>query len=1336
MNSPIKAPPPSANKDGTLLGGLNGRKGSISQSQGVGSNPGANASTIRPGPRRRETSESFSVNNMTSPIGNIKNLKEDPQTSTPPPSLLRRRTDIKESSFGPSLSDRAKEGGRQDDAFESNSPFGSFKRTNTGPLSAGINDPPSPWSTAPQSAGFPPMGTFGNFSLGGNSGQPLTPGEKKYGVGSLRGESRFKGLMGKDSSEETASKLKERASMSSMEKLIETENERGASMWDNPRSVQPFGAESVSIAGVGARTGSAALGGDDPTPPIHHKSTAYEIDRQGTHEDIGFSAFGTSVDTPSFRDMMHRREYSMQQTPQTRQYSIQHNEPMSPTTTNPYQSPDGEKASSEEIDTDGSDHPGTHPRDFGMSNYPTRPFNANFDGTASDRSQTSSTGPLRNFPNLGSLGNLGTIGGWSAAPGTIGTPSRAHPGYAGGFGDSIFGSLGDMQSPIQTGPGLFGVSGSTHSNNVGTIGRGSRMGSLFPAAMQDQMRSGESVKAEHGLDDGRDSQQNTGRNPSGTNAPGFGVPTRETDSPSRSGRGMLDDLFGNLDGRNRGVQGMGSVFGTGENLSGVSNQVSAASSIPTSYSTASTILGTPSNSSTILPNQIGRGQDPDVSSGISSQIPATQQRQMVMPDRMRWIYRDPQGNTQGPWSGLEMHDWYKAGFFSPELQVKKLEDADYEPLAQLIRRIGNSREPFLVPQIGIPHGSASAQPNNNTAILGNLPAASPGIQSGSAQPPFASSFPSFGTTLTAEQQNALERRKQEEQYLMARQKEHLAQQQVMIKQMHLQNGPSNLYPQQLHHHSSAHSLQSQPSFGSITSPTGYQPSPAQGPIQPPGAVPGFFDPQIRNAGPSLGPIGHGPDSLNATRDGDFAAHLERLNMGRGPQVPYGGHLLPNPHQESLNHQQQVATMLQDRARHQREQEQSDTQQRNIMDENNGSLDRFMQFHQLRDHDNNQGQFPQGDLMEQFSQKPTAENQGVSDHDQDSTSKFPSTQSKPVTATAFSTEPMSLTEQVQQAAFAKHSPTNVPSAWTKSDTGLPQQFPPPPSISPLPAPAAQRNRQNVADNLTLDSRSRSQTPSVETPSATIAPWARENNESSKGPSIKEIQEAEALIAAQQEEITTAARRALAEQERQAHVQPAAQAPGLPSSANWASSASPAIPNSTNASAWAKLAGKPPAATPASGANKSLAQIQKEEETRKKRLAAAQAATAASNIATTSNIPGGKRYADLASKASAPPANGLGGAWTTVGAGGKLKTPSGTTNIATPASKPSAVSSTSNPVNATKPKLATVASRNSSTGMVINGQAAIVELQKWAKGALSKGLNSSIDGKCRSWYAFSE
>lgn len=83
--------------------------------------------------------------------------------------------------------------------------------------------------------------------------------------------------------------------------------------------------------------------------------------------------------------------------------------------------------------------------------------------------------------------------------------------------------------------------------------------------------------------------------------------------------------------------------------------------------------------------------------------PMPQKRTTVMPDRMRWIYRDNSGNTQGPFSGLEMHDWYKAGYFSPTMLVKKQEDPDYELLAELIRRIGNSREPFLVSQIGIRH---------------------------------------------------------------------------------------------------------------------------------------------------------------------------------------------------------------------------------------------------------------------------------------------------------------------------------------------------------------------------------------------------------------------------------------------------------------------------------------------------------------------------------------------------------------------------------------------------------------------------------------------------------
>lgn len=155
-------------------------------------------------------------------------------------------------------------------------------------------------------------------------------------------------------------------------------------------------------------------------------------------------------------------------------------------------------------------------------------------------------------------------------------------------------------------------------------------------------------------------------------------------------------------------------------------------------------------------------------------------RVMVMPDKLKWQYRDPTGQNQGPFSGLEMHDWYKAGFFQPNLLVKREEDEEFEPLSILVRRIGNQREPFLVPLPSrVTTATQIARPGSQEGKeqWPNGPSWSSG-----GQPPFPQSFPSFGTTLTAEQQNALERRKQEEQYLMHRQREFLQQQQ-MAQQM-------------------------------------------------------------------------------------------------------------------------------------------------------------------------------------------------------------------------------------------------------------------------------------------------------------------------------------------------------------------------------------------------------------------------------------------------------------------------------------------------------------------------------------------------------------------------
>lgn len=1262
-------------------------------------------------------------NLLTSPLGNNRFSKDDPNISSPLPSLFRRRTDLKEGISGSGLDDKDEEDPKSGPAADTVMPFRPLKRTMTGPAGTGVSGPSSPWLATPQSAGFSPMGAFGNFSLGGPSGQAYSPIDKKPAFNSTRGESRFKGLMNTENSEESTPKVKEKASLSSLEKLTEAINEQTFADWPTGSVRQPRSDEKYG-------TGSAALGGDDASPPGRHSSRTKNPESQVPYDDIGFSSLGSSSDMTTLREVIQRREYPQSTTQTQTQNHLQSNEPMSPTSTNPFQSPEGEKATYDDFEFDEPEIPNAH---F-VNN---RPFSNNargipiqHDGAASDRSQTSSVGAPRSYPNLGGLSGISGAGAWSAVPGAIGTPTRTLPGHPGGFVDSGFNPLGDFTSPPHNANVLGPVASvgqpPTTLGNAGPIGRGSRMGSLFPSAMQDQMR-GEPSRQESGFGDSSDLYQ---RNSSNINAPGFNSGLRDTDSPIRSGRGTLDDLFGNLDIRNRHVHGPNAAFGGNENIQASSSQIPTSVLSQQPFSASSTFIGSPSMAVPSGGSYFSRPQDQDSMAALSNQMPVSQQRKMVMPDRIRWIYRDPQGITHGPWSGLEMHDWYKGGFFSPELLVRKVEDADYEPLAQLIRRIGNSREPFLVPLKGIPHGSVA--PGANASASGTVSATTPSaLQTSAAQPPFPSNFPSFGTTLTAEQQNALERRKQEEQYLMARQKEHLAQQQVMMKQMQqMQGGSHGLHSQQLHHHSSAHSLQSQPSYGSITSPTGYQPTPTQGPIQVAPAVPVFFEP--RNMATNLGPLGGGSETLGPVREAEVTGIIERLNNGRGGQVPFGGTPYHPVQPEGLSHPQQVAAMLQERARLQHEQEQYDLLQRNT-DDRRGTSERLEQFNLLRTQVDEQPQFSQPGYTSGHAGRPVADANNSGQPQRQDNAVEPREQVQLLPPPPKAAERPSLSEQVQKAAaLAKHSPGIPPrSPWAKVDSGLPQPFPPPQSSSPLPAPAAQRNRQNVAETLSAESRSRSQTPSVETPNTTVAPWAKDLTDPSKGPSLKEIQAIEARNAAQQEEIAAATRRAAAEQERQNQIQPVASTPGLPSSANWASGASPVVPVTAGASVWTKpVAGKVSAVPAAASTKKTLAQIQKEEEARKTRAAASAAANAAASSSNLLAISGGKRYADLASKIAPLTAQGSNSAWTTVGAGGKVKTLTGPAPSLAGRSTITNMQPTAPPV---KPKTTgpTRSGVGGVGGSITSQQTATDEFQKWTKSALGKGLNTGIPGKLLSF-----
>jgi PERQ amino acid-rich with GYF domain-containing protein len=647
---------------------------------------------------------------------------------------------------------------------------------------------------------------------------------------------------------------------------------------------------------------------------------------------------------------------------------------------------------------------------------------------------------------------------------------------------------------------------------------------------------------------------------------------------------------------------------------------------------------------------------------------------------MRWVYLDPQAKIQGPFTGLEMNDWYKANFFTPDLRVRKVEDPDFEPLGQLIRRIGNSREPFLVPQIGVAHGPAPQSgpfaPTNSGVV-----------------PPLSGVFPSFGRTLTAEEQNNLERRKQEEQYLMAQQRDFIMRQQAMSK--------FQIPGQGLQHHSSAHSLQSQPSFGSMTSPGGLP----QHQQQPIGAMPGaagFFDTALAQA----------PGATNASGNMDPFSHDELANL-------------------SMGERQMLANLQDNGGDAQKQGEHGEgaglrsglpgTEQ--LGEDPEGFRERLKQFEDLRaQHDAEQ-------LAQAEHAQESIETEGANRNETEESRAKPTPNSKAAKAAkkkAMDEASLSLTQQVQQAQAAAAA-----AAHQVEEPDMPMPFPPPSSSTPLPAPMAQRVRSNLPEQY---SRSQSGTPDTNAAAQPppLAPWAKEPTEAQRGPSLKEIQEAEARKAAKAEEAAAALRRAAMEQEvasLREREKAAAAAAGLPASSTWAHD-SPVSP----ASPWTKpgaVKGPAPGLPPATAANKkTLADIQREEELRKQKAAARE-----TPVAVVTPTLAAKSYANLAGKPGQPLPNAATAAtanvsagWSTVGAGGKVKIPTG------PSAQARAVSSPSvKPVTAASP--IKPVSKPVSVSVKPNESLAMDEFNKWVHRELSRGITGVNDSKRNSYYTVS-
>ncbi|XP_076000686.1 GRB10-interacting GYF protein 2 isoform X3 [Genypterus blacodes] len=59
---------------------------------------------------------------------------------------------------------------------------------------------------------------------------------------------------------------------------------------------------------------------------------------------------------------------------------------------------------------------------------------------------------------------------------------------------------------------------------------------------------------------------------------------------------------------------------------------------------------------------------------------------------LKWFYKDPQGEIQGPFSNQEMTEWFQAGYFTMSLLVKRGCDDVFQPLGEIIKIWG--RVPF------------------------------------------------------------------------------------------------------------------------------------------------------------------------------------------------------------------------------------------------------------------------------------------------------------------------------------------------------------------------------------------------------------------------------------------------------------------------------------------------------------------------------------------------------------------------------------------------------------------------------------------------------------------
>lgn len=69
---------------------------------------------------------------------------------------------------------------------------------------------------------------------------------------------------------------------------------------------------------------------------------------------------------------------------------------------------------------------------------------------------------------------------------------------------------------------------------------------------------------------------------------------------------------------------------------------------------------------------------------------------LISPEQIEWVYKDMRDNEQGPFNALLMQEWFSKSWFQDDLLIRRREETEYYTLKDFMARVNNVIKPFLV----------------------------------------------------------------------------------------------------------------------------------------------------------------------------------------------------------------------------------------------------------------------------------------------------------------------------------------------------------------------------------------------------------------------------------------------------------------------------------------------------------------------------------------------------------------------------------------------------------------------------------------------------------------